>query len=110
MSDTLTKLAYQTFQQGKSYFGLAHKTLGYNLQNLLYPDSIRQTQPFGVELIALLQQKNAKLQETDWLDAERGVYPTSLLFDNPWEDFFRYYPVVLLDMPQMWEKLQSKKY
>lgn len=110
MSDTLTKLAYQTFQQGKSYFGLAHKALGSNLRNFLYPASTPQTKPIGSDLIEILLQRSAQIQETDWLDAERGVYPTSLLFDSPWEDFFRYYPVVLLDMPHMWEKMQSKKY
>ncbi|MBW4497064.1 MAG: class I SAM-dependent methyltransferase [Oscillatoria princeps RMCB-10] len=109
MSDTLTKLAYQTFQQGKSYFGLAHKALSSNLRNLLYPASTPQTKPIGSALIELLQQRSAQLLETDWLDAERGVYPTSLLFDNPWEDFFRYYPVVCLDLPPIWERIQQKK-
>ncbi len=109
MSDTLTKLAYQTFQQGKSYFSLAHKALGSNLRNFLYPASTLQTKPVGSDLIELLQQRSAKLLETDWLDAERGVYPTSLLFDSPWEDFFRYYPVVCLDMLPIWERIQQKK-
>ncbi|MBD1939675.1 class I SAM-dependent methyltransferase [Microcoleus sp. FACHB-68] len=109
MSDTLTKLAYQSFQQGKTYFGLAHKAISSQLLNLVSPAK-QKTQPLHPELLLKLQQRFNQLLEKDWQDAEQGVYPSSLLFDNPWEDFFRYYPVILLDMPQIWERANQKKY
>ena len=57
MSDTLTKLAYQTFQQGKSYFGLAHKTLSSQLLNLIYPSDNQNLKPLGPEILLKLQQR-----------------------------------------------------
>jgi ubiquinone/menaquinone biosynthesis C-methylase UbiE len=109
MSDTLTKLTYQTFQQGKNYFGLAHKILSTRLMNIISP-SQQQTKPIPTEILLKVQQRLNHLLEVDWQDAERGVYPTSVLFDNPWEEFFRYYPVVWLDLPQIWERANQKKY
>ncbi|MBD2042193.1 class I SAM-dependent methyltransferase [Microcoleus sp. FACHB-672] len=109
MPDTLTKLAYQSFQQGKTYFGLAHKAISSQLLNLVSP-SKQKTQPLHPELLLKLQQRLNQLLEKDWQDAEQGVYPFTLLFDNPWEDFFRYYPLIVLDMPQIWERANQKKY
>jgi ubiquinone/menaquinone biosynthesis C-methylase UbiE len=109
MPDTLTKLTYQTFQQGKNYFGLAHKVLSTRLMSMIAPSG-RETKPIPSKLLPLVQQRLNNLLEVDWQDAERGIYPQSLLFDNPWEDFFLYYPVVWLDQPQIWERLTQKKY
>jgi ubiquinone/menaquinone biosynthesis C-methylase UbiE len=110
MADTLTKLAYQTFQQSKSYFGLAHKAVSTQLLNLIAPPAESKTQPIPAELLVKIYQRLNQLLETDWQDAERGVYPASLLFDNPWEDFFRYYPVVWLDMPGIWDRANQNRY
>ncbi|NJN59930.1 MAG: class I SAM-dependent methyltransferase [Leptolyngbyaceae cyanobacterium SL_5_9] len=106
----LTKLAYQTFQQGKSYFGLAHKTLSSQLLTLLDPPRDRPANRLTPELLLKIQQRLNQLLETDWRDAEQGIYSESLLFDNPWEDFFRYYPALWLDMPQIWERANQKRY
>lgn len=110
MAETLTKLAYQTFQQSKTYFGLAHKTLSTQLLNFFVPNAKRQTESLSPEILQLLQQRLSDLLDRDWLDAEQGVYPASLLFDAPWEDFFRYYPLVWLDMPLTWERMGEKRY
>ncbi|MCL1463559.1 class I SAM-dependent methyltransferase [Argonema galeatum] len=110
MSDTLTKLAYQTFQQGKSYFGLAHKTLSSQLLNLIYPSDNQNLKPLGPEILLKLQQKLDRLLEADWQDAEQAVYPSSLLFDNAWSDFFRFYPAILLDLPQIKQRANQKRY
>lgn len=110
MTETLTKLAYQTFQQGKSYFGFTHKTLSARLAKLIAPPREYKTQPISPELLQQAQQRLDKLLEADWQDAECGVYPTSLLFDNPWEDFFRYYPLVWLDLPKIWDRASRKQY
>lgn len=110
MADTLTKLAYQTFQQGKSVFGLTHKTLSSQLLNLIAPPSEPKSNPIPPGLLLKIQQQLNQLLETDWQDAERGVYPVEVLFDNPWEDFFRYYPELWLDMPQIWDRASQKRH
>ena len=109
MPDTLTKLTYQTFQQGKSYFGLAHKMLSAQLMNAISPSG-RKSKPIPAEVLLKIQQRLNALLEADWQDAERGLYPKNILFDNPWSDFFLYYPAVWLDQPQIWERLTQKKY
>ena len=110
MPDTITKLAYQTFQQSKSYFGLAHKLLSTQVLNFIAPPSDKRTISMEPELLLKIQQRFNQLLEADWQDAEKGVYPESILFDNPWKDFFRFYPAVWLDMPQIWERLNQKRY
>lgn len=112
MSDTLTKLAYQAFQQSKSYFGLAHKTISYRLYSAVTSPSQSQdkSKPLPPEVLQQMQQRFHQLMERDWLDAERGVYPESLLFDNQWSDFFLYYPAIWLDLPKMWERVNQKNY
>ncbi|GAA6621500.1 class I SAM-dependent methyltransferase [Scytonema sp. NUACC26] len=109
MSDTLTKLTYQAFQQGKSYFGITHKILSTRLMQFISPRE-RTSQPIPTEILLKLQQRLNNLQEVDWEDAELGVYPKSFLFDNPWEDFFRYYPLIWLDMPEIWDRANQKRY
>lgn len=106
----LTKLAYQTFQWSKNYFGLAHKALSTRFLQVLYPTHGSNTQPIAPELLEKLQQRFDQLIETDWQDAEQGVYPQSLLFDNSWEEFFRYYPSILFDLPGMGERVEQKRY
>jgi ubiquinone/menaquinone biosynthesis C-methylase UbiE len=110
MADTLTKLAYQTFQQSKSYFGLAHKTLSTQLMNLVAPTTRAETEALPTETLLSLQKRLNQLLEQDWNDAEQGVYPAELLFDNPWEDFFRFYPMVWIDTTQTWERIKEKRY
>lgn len=109
MPDTLTKLTYQTFQQGKNYFGLAHKLLSTRLMNLVSPTEV-QSRPIPTDVLLKIQQRLNQLLETDWQDAERGVYPESLLFDNPWDEFFLYYPAVWLDLPQIWDRAKQKQH
>lgn len=110
MSDTLAKLAYQTLQQGKSIFGLAHKTVSTELLNLMYPQQENKLKPVHPEVLGKMRQRLSELLELDWQDAESGVYPASVLFDNPWEDFFRYYPLLVLDLPQIRERSIQNKY
>lgn len=109
MSDAVTKLTYQTFQQGKSYFTLAHKILTTRLMNVISPRE-NKSKPLPNNVILKLQERLNNLLEVDWQDAEAGVYPKSLLFDHPWQDFLRYYPAVWLEMPQIWERASKKKY
>jgi ubiquinone/menaquinone biosynthesis C-methylase UbiE len=110
MADTLTKLAYQTFQQSKSYFGVAHKTLTSQLMGLVSPTAKADVENLSPEILLSLQNRLNQLLDEDWQDAESGVYPAELLFDNPWEDFFRYYPWVWIDVTQIWERIKDKRY
>ncbi|KST64470.1 class I SAM-dependent methyltransferase [Mastigocoleus testarum] len=109
MSDTITKFTYQSFQQGKSLFALAHKTLSNRLMDIVSPLETK-SKPIPNEVLLELQERLNHLSEVDWEDAQRGIYPKEVLFDNSWEDFFRYYPAILIDMPQMWERAKNKKY
>ncbi|MBD2629377.1 class I SAM-dependent methyltransferase [Trichormus variabilis] len=110
MSDTLTKLTYKTLQQSKNYFSLAHKIFSLRLRNLIHPTLGQISQPISKELIVGLEDRLNQLLEIDWRDGEKGIYPHSLLFDNPWEDFFRYYPMLCLDLPLTWERLTQNRY
>ncbi|MFQ4137045.1 class I SAM-dependent methyltransferase [Nodosilinea sp. PGN35] len=110
MPDTITKLAYQAFQQGKSYFGLAHKTVSTQVMQTVNPPKNLKTEPLDLKALQLLQQRMNALLERDWQDAEAGIYPKELLFDNPWDDFFRFYPLVCLDLPNIWERLNRREH
>mgnify|MGYP006256584415 FL=1 len=50
------------------------------------------------------------LREEDWKDGENGIYPTRLLFDEPWLRYITQYPKVWLDMPNTWERRKKQKY
>lgn len=108
-SENITKFAYETIQQGKSIFGLGHK----RITNFL-TDAIITKKPEIKSLSSKTQLKlveeRQQLLETDWQDAQEGVYPVNILFDNPWSDFFRYYPQIWLDTPQVWQKKQNRQY
>lgn len=110
MPDTLTKLAYQTFQDGKNYFGLGHKAIATQLQQWLKPNIQPKVElkTLTPQFVEELTQRRTSLLDADWQDAEAGVYPKSLLFDNPWADFFQYYPAIWLDLPQIWERVEKK--
>ena len=108
--ENLTKLAYETFQQGKSLFGVSHKTLSDLLTDTFVPKKEQEIQPISQETQLKLLEKRNQLLETDWQDAQLGIYPVGLLFDNPWEDFFRYYPEVWLDLTKIWQRLRNRDY
>lgn len=110
MPDTLTKLAYQTFQQSKHAFGFAHKTLSTQLLNTLSTKKREEPNPLNQEALQLLQRRIDQLLEADWQDAEAGVYPKQALFDNHWNDFFRYYPELWVDLPKIWDRATNKRH
>jgi ubiquinone/menaquinone biosynthesis C-methylase UbiE len=109
LPNPLTKAAYQAFQTGKSAFSLAHKTLATRLHEWVDPtlSDRSQVKPLPDSVLQQMRQRQAKLLEVDWQDAELGVYPPSLLFDNPWADVLGYYPAVWLDLPKIWERTQK---
>ncbi|MGL5082903.1 MAG: class I SAM-dependent methyltransferase [Microcoleaceae cyanobacterium] len=111
MADLLTRLSYQALQQGKSYFGIAHKTLSTEVLKWVNPP-IPERIPQPVNLQALNQVRIwlDEILETDWQDAEQGVYPVSVLFENAWGDFLQHYPALWLDMGMIQERANRKQY
>ena len=110
LPENITKFAYEKVQQGKGLFGLVHKNISYDLLKTFLPQRKSETKPLSRKTLLELEKKRSKLVEVDWQDAEKGVYPVSILFDNPWQDFFRYYPELWIDMPQMWQRIQEKQF
>ncbi|MGB3512121.1 MAG: class I SAM-dependent methyltransferase [Microcoleaceae cyanobacterium] len=110
MSDTITKFTYQTFQQSKIYFALAHKQISTRLKNFIFPNLEFKTKPLSAEILQKIQQGIDEIMEKDLADADKGIYPVNIIFDNPWSDFFNYYPNIWLDMPTVWQKIQQNKY
>ena len=108
--ESLSRLAYQSFQESKKAFGFIHKQISDRLTDAIVPQRKGKSQPLDAEVFEKLQLRLKKLEEKDWQDAQAGVYPRSLLFDNSWSDFFRYYPEVWLDMLKIWERLEKKDF
>ncbi|WP_293141374.1 class I SAM-dependent methyltransferase [Okeania sp. SIO3I5] len=110
MPDTITKLTYQTFQQSKIYFALAHKKISTQLRKFIYPNLKLNTKPLSAEILQKMQQRIDEILEKDLADGEKGIYPVNIIFDNPWADFLSYYPNIWLDIPSVWERIRQKKY
>ena len=108
MANSISKLAYQTLQQGKSIAGLAHKQLSTRVMELVAPETLPSTQSLSSEMLADLQRSMTALQERDWQEAEEGIYPTELLFDAPWLDWASRYPLVWLDLPSTWDRRRDR--
>ena len=71
-------------------------------------DVVPQTQPVPGEMMNALRQSLNTLHDRDWLDAEHGIYPQSLLFDIPWLDWAERYPRVWLDLPSNWARRRAR--
>jgi ubiquinone/menaquinone biosynthesis C-methylase UbiE len=110
LSSNPLKVAYQTVQWGKNIFGLAHKNTAGQLYRALFPQSAPSTQQLSPQLLEYFRKRYQALLDRDWQDAQDGVYPVELLFDTAWDEFFRFYPSVWLDVPRTWQKLQNRRF
>jgi len=110
LPEDLTKFAYEKFQQSKGLFSVLHKRISYDLLKNFFPARKSEAKPLSAESLQELEKKRSKLGEVDWQDAQKGLYPVNILFDNPWDDFFRYYPEMVIDMPQMWQRAQNREF
>ncbi|MBE9028671.1 class I SAM-dependent methyltransferase [filamentous cyanobacterium LEGE 11480] len=118
MPNELTKLAFQTFQQGKSTFGFVHKLLANQAMKQFAPPRSESGANYREEETpkvtqALIDEVRGRLDAmaaVDWQDAEAGVYPASLLFDGAWDELVMNYPRVWLDMPKTWERASKKAF
>tara|TARA_Y100001970_G_C14258191_1_gene877210 strand:- start:5710 stop:6768 length:1059 start_codon:yes stop_codon:yes gene_type:complete len=106
----LTKIAYQTLQQGKSIAGFAHKELSNRIMDLISPSAQEIKFDFDEELLQKLQESMSELREIDWRESEENLYPQKLLFEGPWLKWFMEYPKLWLDMPLTWKRRQKGNY
>ena len=106
---SLKKIAYHTLQQGKTLAGLAHKELSTKLMEVFAPEVAPEKFPIDQELIKEVRGSMEKLERIDWQEAEAGVYPKSQLFEAPWLEWAKKYPLVWLDMPKTWERRKKNK-
>tara|TARA_Y100000589_G_scaffold326938_1_gene367764 strand:+ start:1177 stop:2232 length:1056 start_codon:yes stop_codon:yes gene_type:complete len=109
VTDSFTKIAYKTLQQGKSIAGLAHKELSSRLMKIVSPGSDLNDFNLNKKLIIEIQQSMDDLREEDWKDSEEKIYPKKLLFDEPWIRYLMQYPKIWLDMPNTWERRKKQK-
>lgn len=109
MTDSLTKLAFQTFQQGKNYLAIAHKMMSGQIREWVAPRVEQKTQSLSPQALQKFQKRVDKILQRDWQDAEAGVYSTDLLFDGATETFWQY-PLLCWELPQVWEKANRGSY
>lgn len=111
LADELARSAYEGVQRGKSLFSAAHRTLVDRFTKIFLPPAPwQQLKSPDAKVAQELQERYQALLKVDWQDAQDDIYPAWLLFDNPWDDVLRYYPMVLLDWPQLWSRLVQKRY
>ena len=106
---SLRKIAYHTLQQGKTLAGLAHKELSTKLMEVFAPEAAKENFPIDQDLIKEVRRSMEQLERVDWEEAEAGVYPKSQLFEAPWLEWAKKYPLVWLDMPQTWQRRKNNK-
>ncbi len=95
---TLTNLTYQKIQQRESFLSFVYKAISRPLTNMFVPKTNPTTQFISTRILLEIEQRINQLGKIDWQDSQQGIYPVDLLFDNPWQNFFRYYPDVWLDL------------
>jgi ubiquinone/menaquinone biosynthesis C-methylase UbiE len=117
--DPLTKLAYETFQQGKSTFGFVHKFLANAAMKQFAPAGVvdrgatydqKDVPKVDRTIIDEVRRRLDEIIAIDWQDAEMGIYPASILFDQAWDDFVVNYPRVWLDMPKIWDRASKQEF
>jgi len=106
---SLRRIAYHTLQQGKTLAGLVHKELSTKLTEVFAPEAATGDFQIDQELIKEVRLSMKNLERIDWQEAESGIYPKSQLFEAPWLEWAKKYPLVWLDMPQTWERRKKNK-
>ena len=106
---SLRRIAYHTLQQGKTLAGLAHKELSTKLMEVFAPEAGIGDFPIDQDLIKEVRRSMERLEKIDWEEAEAGIYPKSQLFEAPWLEWAKKYPLVWIDMPKTWERRKKNK-
>ncbi len=105
---SITKLAYKTLQGSKNLAGLAHKGISTKLMEFLAPGGTPEVSPLQGELLHDLKKSMEELEKVDWQEAEQGIYPISQLFEAPWIEWARRYPLIWLDLPFTWDRRRKR--
>jgi ubiquinone/menaquinone biosynthesis C-methylase UbiE len=116
--DTVTQLTYQALQQGTAALSIVHKQLANQVAQIVAPlrqtaaqDATRPTpQPLPEGVLMQVNARREKLHEIDLQEADRGIYPASLLFDRPWLEAIATYPRIWIDLPGTWDRRDRKAY
>tara|TARA_B100000965_G_scaffold277920_1_gene235724 strand:+ start:1309 stop:2370 length:1062 start_codon:yes stop_codon:yes gene_type:complete len=106
---SLRRIAYHTLQQGKTLAGLAHKELSTKLMEVFAPEAATENFLIDQDLLKEVRSSMERLERIDWQEAEEGVYPKSQLFEAPWLEWAKKYPLVWMDMPRTWERRKNNK-
>jgi len=99
---------YHTQQNGKAAFSLAHKNIHSQVRQFLKAAPDPKVNPLSPALLNSLTTARNQLLAEDWQDAEAGIYPKSLLFDDDWLSFAQYYPQVWLDTVTVWQTIRNQ--
>ncbi|WP_373480412.1 methyltransferase domain-containing protein [Geminocystis sp.] len=107
--EELLKNAYETWQQTKAGFSLAHKNFSTEIKKVFFPNNAIQYKEITPETFQNLQGRFQTIIEEDWRDAQRGIYPVNVLFEADWQEFLQSYVKIWLDYPQTWQRMQQQK-
>jgi len=110
MVNPLAELAYQGWQQTKSALSLTHKSLAYQLSTLFIDRNPTSTPVINAQVLQVIQQRLEALLKVDVDEANLGVYPIELLFEEDWQQFLFTYPQIWLDLPLTWSRRNRKQY
>ncbi len=109
--DALPYQAYQLLQESKAAFALAHKNLATRAAEVFGTlPKLPDVKPLPPVAIDKMRQRLEELLSRDWQDAEAGVYPKQLLFEQAWQDFLAWYPAVWFDLPGTWERRRERRF
>ena len=108
--DQVGKAAYKMFQTGKSGLFLAHKNLSGKLGDWIAPERGKNVQPLSQEILDKFSRDRLALLDEDWEDAQKGIYPMNLLFDDSLQDFVRYYPALWFDLIKTCEMVRDRQF
>jgi ubiquinone/menaquinone biosynthesis C-methylase UbiE len=109
----LTKESYKALQESKTLLALTHKQVANTVKKIvtfegkLEPDIAPKYEP---ERINRVRQNFSEIVEVDWEDAQEGIYPVSLLFENDVPDFIKNYLILNLDLIQVFQRQKQNQY
>jgi len=94
--DNLSYQLYRFLQEGKAAFSLFHKAIDRQVAEL-FGLELPNLDPANTAAIDCILEGIGDLFSRDWRDAEAGVYPSELLFENAWEELPRHYAALWSD-------------
>ncbi|MGK7932327.1 MAG: class I SAM-dependent methyltransferase [Microcystaceae cyanobacterium] len=109
LPDNISKTAYQVLQDVKAGLSLAHKSISSQIGEF-FVERPEKPVPLSADIIDKLKQRRQELLEIDWQEAKAGIYPEYLLFETNLNELVSSYPLICLDLPKIWQRLQQDEY